>query len=715
MDPENIIKLLEEKVKHLEAENQKLREKHSLSQIPLSSPLEEAKEQLRDIQERYKRLVDLLPQTVYETDENGIFTFINQYAEVEFGYSTEEVIGKLSIVDMVAPKQRKLVIQKLQSGIVNRSVGRELSMLRKDGSTFFGLVHYAPIMRNNCLVGLQGIITNIDKQKQILEALRLSEENYHTIFQLANDSIIIHDTETGNIIDANRIAIESYGVSTLVELREFGYWSNKPPYRLEDALQWIRKAHSDGPQVFEWLNKRVDGSFFWEEVHLTSVKILGVERIISISRDITVRKSIEDKLHTINRILKERNEEYAALNEEYVAQNEKLQSALEKAAEADKLKNSFLANMSHEIRTPMNAIMGFSSLLDRGNLPEEKQRYFAQIIRKRSSDLLKIIDDILDISKIEANQIVIKKTNGSIREFLNEIFEYSLTKAQIDAKTAVKLSLAYQLDDSVGLFTDFGRVKQVFFNLIENALKFTQKGSIEIGCQLHSQKTILFYVKDTGTGIAKDNQKIIFERFHQAHSSIEPNFGGTGLGLAISKGLVELLGGTIWVESDLGIGSKFCFTLPLDLIDHLPSNNYTTEPLPISEINATILIVEDDELNANYLKEVLLESNAKLLMASDGQMALDIATKHPEIDLVLLDLRLPDESGLNLIKPLRLLCPNVKIIIQSAYATTEDKALGQNAGSDGYITKPIDPNFLINNILKTLRPDSNNNNALLYQ
>jgi PAS domain S-box-containing protein len=947
MDFQQKVKLLEEKIKSLEEENLKLKTNTSSAGELLDSSLEDTKKMLRESHERFKGLVELLPQTVWEADKNGFFTFINEYATIEFGYTSEDVIGKLNLLETVIPSERQAIVEKLQSEMPKRGVGRQATFLRKDGSTFTGLVHYSPLIKSGELVGFQGIITNIEEQKKIEEKLRISEEsyrlivenqtdlvvkvningeflyvspsyckyfsktedellgkpflplvheddkentiksmeslyrepfncyieqrvfinnewrwlawqdtsilndqndvveiigvgrditdqkkaeiellesnqrnkailealpdaifvfdrdgvfidchspksslllyppdffigknikdiapkhlvelneqklddlfntnqlqhysyplkvngklmyfdarmvklgernalsivrditdqklaevalqqseeNYHTIFQLANDSIIIHDSQSAKIIDANKVAIESYGLKTLDELIEYGY-TFESPYSIVEAMQWHKKALTKGPQVFEWKNTRVDGEIFWEEVHLSAVKILGVDRVISISRDITIRKSFEEKLKSINRELKDRNEEYAALNEEYVTQNEELIIAKEKAEAADKLKSAFLANMSHEIRTPMNAIVGFSSLLERGGISPEKQKNYSIVIKKRSNDLLKIIDDILDISKIEANQIDIQNSQGNINKILDDILDYSLSKIEIDNKPNLRVSISNQIADEPEIITDTGRLKQILFNLIENALKFTQSGTIEIGCRKHANNKLLFYVKDTGTGIPEDKLQLIFERFHQAHDLVESTNGGTGLGLAISKGLVELMGGEIWVNSKVGEGSTFMFTITHTKANALINNGLKIESDNSVNIDTTILIVEDDIVNASFLMEMLGSTGATLLIAYTGGQALKLLESTPSIKVILLDIRLPDYNGLELIKLLKEISPSVKIIFQSAYATIEDKQIGYNAGCDGYVTKPINESELISMIISKLK------------
>jgi signal transduction histidine kinase len=238
-------------------------------------------------------------------------------------------------------------------------------------------------------------------------------------------------------------------------------------------------------------------------------------------------------------------------------------SAKEKAEESDRLKSAFLANMSHEIRTPLNSILGFSDLLTALDLDPDSKKEFAEMINLSGNNLLSIINDILDISKIEAGQIVLMENKFSALQMISDIQkEYSI-KAR---SKGIELRLSLQTSgNEIFLLSDETRIKQVLINFVGNALKFTDSGYIEIGVNL-IKNNIQFHVKDTGIGIAKENHDKVFDRFRQIESSQSRKYGGNGLGLAITKNLAELLGGKIHLESEINMGSTFYFTLPDDYI-----------------------------------------------------------------------------------------------------------------------------------------------------
>lgn len=244
-------------------------------------------------------------------------------------------------------------------------------------------------------------------------------------------------------------------------------------------------------------------------------------------------------------------------------QKSELKIAKEKAEESDRLKSAFLANMSHEIRTPMNAIMGFAQLLPENFENKHNLEVFSSIIFQRCSDLLEIINSIFDISRIDSGNLSIIKSEGNLENFFNELdFYFKEYKIKVD-KSDINFVVNLDIDPELKVIvTDFVKLKQIFNNLIVNAFKFTYEGSIEVGCHNYKNDKILFYVTDSGLGIPSSKQNIIFDRFTQLNNGISSNVGGTGLGLSIVKGLIDLLGGEIWLESKSGKGSTFFFTIP---------------------------------------------------------------------------------------------------------------------------------------------------------
>lgn len=394
--------------------------------------------------------------------------------------------------------------------------------------------------------------------------------------------------------------------------------------------------------------------------------------------------------------LQKRNEELINANiqlNKNIAERERAEreliKALEKAEESDRLKTAFLQNMSHEIRTPMNAIMGFSELLVSNFDNKIKLRKFSDIIAQRSNDLLNIINDVLDIAKIESGQITVNNEECSLKELFTELevffkeYQIRLGKQEIE----FCLHASCESDDCI-IITDKVKLKQIFINLIINAFKFTDKGRIEGGCKFDRNSNFIFYVSDTGIGIPEDKQQIIFDRFTQAHQGTKANLGGTGLGLSIVKGLIGLLGGEIFLESTCGNGSTFTFTIPFKTSEKV--QNF--EPAMLIEEagdlhGMTVLVVEDDLYNAEYLKEVLSCTGVKILHTAFGQEAIEIALSQP-VDLILKDIRLPDMNGYEAAREILAKKPGVKIIAQTAYAAQDEKYKAFNAGCVDFISKP---------------------------
>jgi signal transduction histidine kinase len=376
----------------------------------------------------------------------------------------------------------------------------------------------------------------------------------------------------------------------------------------------------------------------------------------------------------------------------------KLLEAKIKAENADKLKSAFLANMSHEIRNPMNAILGFSELLSSNNVDvtEDEKNEYINLIKSNGNSLLNLINDIIDISKIEANQLKIKKKQCNINEVLNNLEKnYNGLKKQKN-KNNIEIRIKNNYSN-FSILTDPLRLQQILSNLIDNSLKFTENGFIEQGID-----TLLFYVKDTGIGMDEKDTNSVFDRFKKLDNDNTKLYRGTGLGLAICKSLVELLNGEIWVKSKKGIGSTFYFTLP-NIKTKTINTQQISNKLNSKKINwtdKTILIVEDESANLIYLKEVLKSTHINILKAINGEDAVRLFKKNKNIDLVLMDIKLPKMDGYEASMKIKKINKKIPIILQSAFALNNEEINSFHIWIDEQLTKPINPNALLNVLAK---------------
>jgi len=399
----------------------------------------------------------------------------------------------------------------------------------------------------------------------------------------------------------------------------------------------------------------------------------------------------------LNQQLDRRNVEIAEANKNLESKvNERtveLLQAKEHAEQSDRLKSAFLANMSHEIRTPMNGILGFAELLKEPKLTGDEQQEFIGIIEKSGARMLNIINDLIDIAKVEAGQMNVSISDTDINEQL--MYIYDLFKPEVESK-GMKLSIkiGFAAKDSI-IRTDAEKIYAILTNLVKNAIKYSRTGSIEFGYSLNcacEPGELEFYVKDTGIGISKDKQVVIFNRFVQADIDDKQALQGAGLGLSITKAYVEILGGKIWLDSEEGKGSVFYFSIPY--IPGTKQKNKNADPdskntLVENAIGLKILIAEDEDTSYRLINMYLSKMCGAIIHAKTGLQAIEACKNNPDIDLILMDIKMPEMNGYIATKQIRQFNKEVVIIAQTAYSISGDREKAIEAGCNDYISKPI--------------------------
>ncbi len=514
------------------------------------------------------------------------------------------------------------------------------------------------------------MIEDITEQRQIENALKESEERYRAIVEWSPEAIIVH--QDWIILYANPAAIKLLKANNIHDLLGKSSFDLIHPDSRAMIMERskIQIKIGDFTPMTETKLLRIDGTPIDAETQSILVNYNGSPAVQVSIHDITSRKEAEDL------IIK----------------------AKEQAEESDRLKSAFLANMSHEIRTPMNGIMGFTSLLKETNLTAENQQEYIKIIDQSGTRLLNIINDIIDISKIESNQMMVSLSETNVNEKIKFIYDFFKPEASskgiyLDFKNGLAKKEAF-------ITTDGEKIYAVLTNLVKNAIKFCDNGIIDFGYELKTDRKspeLEFYVKDSGVGIPNGRQHAVFDRFIQADISDKRAFQGAGLGLSISKAYVEMLGGKIWVESEVGVGSSFYFTIPYNAIQK-------TETAPIKTLqekesenqvkNLKILIVEDDAISKLLIMKAVTKFSSEILTVSTGIKAVEACRNNPDIDLIMMDINMPVMNGYEATKEIRQFNKKVIIIAQTANAFAGDKNNAIAAGCNDYISKPINRDLL---------------------
>jgi PAS domain S-box-containing protein len=507
----------------------------------------------------------------------------------------------------------------------------------------------------------------LKKQKLLTEQeLRISEEKYRRIFENTQDAFFQVDLNS-TILE---ISPAIYKLSGYTREELIGRSVLQFYYDPDDRSKFIEDVTASGEVWdYEIRLKAKDGRVLYSSLNahlmLNSGNVpMGIEGSL---RDINERKNFEIQL----------------------------KKAKEKAEQSDRLKTAFLNNISHEIRTPMNAIIGFSSILGTSSESREEQESFISMIQDSSYQLLSIINDIVDISSIEAGTIKKKITSLNLNAALRNLH------SQFNLKTherEISLNLVTGLaDDRSVIETDQTRLKQIISNLLDNAFKFTNKGKIDFG-YIYRKEYLEFFVSDTGIGISKEFHRDIFKSFFQIETSLNRISGGTGLGLSICKAYADLLGGRIWLDSMPGKGSTFYFTIPYVPVEQPVSDkpDKIRQKMLNLAYKPTILIVEDDENNILLIQSILKEYNLNILTANNGIDAVEKCKQENNIDVVLMDLKMPFMDGYTATSKIKEILPDLPIIAQTAYHNESEKAISH--GFDDFIAKPFDRQQLLTKI-----------------
>jgi PAS domain S-box-containing protein len=657
--------------------NESIRRIHELYQ-----DLVVAKTEITEREYSYRTLAENLPGIIYRIDMSvdGAMIFFNQMLESLTGYTEGDLLpGEYSKLEtIIVPEDLPVVRRTIESAIRNMSgFEMEYRVRHRNGRVrYFHDRGKVSATTAGAASHIDGVILDITPRKQVENErehlLRVINSSFNEIYMFDPDSLVFSYVNDGAIRNL------SYTFEQLLTMTPLDL---KPEFTLPRFRALIAPL-VNGTQdqvLFETLHKRANGSTYNVEIRLQLVQTPEKKVFLAIVNDISERKKAEELLKQKENKLEEQNEELQAINEE-------LQQAKERAEESDALKSAFLANISHEIRTPMNGIIGFSEMLLREDMTREKQAQYARIIIDSSHQLLSIISDVLDISLIEAGQVVIKEEEVNVNDVLLDILNFYTNIAE---RNNLSLYCKKELNDPrATVVTDKTKLRQILSNLVGNAIKFTQEGYIEFGYELKGHM-LQFFVKDTGIGIDPAMHSVIFERFRQVDSSLSRGYGGTGLGLSISKVLVEKLGGQIWLHSEVGMGTVFYFTIPYNPADAQLGAD-TDGGANTIQTRGLVLIAEDVEINYYYLEELLLDWGFTVLHAKNGLEAIDMCKLNPDIDFVLMDIKMPVLNGYEAVASIKRLRPELPIVAQTAYVMSTEVEQILSSGFDGYLAKPID-------------------------
>ena len=610
-------------------------------------------------------------ELIYDSEGKPVdfrFLNVNSAYEAHSGLKPSFMIGKT--VKETFPGIEKVWIDQFASAVIDKKPCKFTEYNHNIGK------HY----RTHCFSPVENqfiaVFEDVSHEIGVEEKLKQTLKDYMQIFESMTDMFMVIEL----VYDKNNKAVDWY------------YRQVNPAHE-----KLVNKSKSE---MIDQTAKTLFGTIedYWLETYDMVDKSGTAIRFENYSKQVNKYFNIlawKIKPHTIAVLFSDVTERI--IKEEFINnQNKKLRKAEEKAKENEALKSAFLSNMSHEIRTPLNAILGFSSLLNRENISIEQRKKYVDLIQLGGSRLLRILSDVADMSKLDTKQFSLIYDSCNLNTLIrNLVAQFKLTADQVHNHMDVDFGLS---DSESELLTDETRLMQIFSNLIVNALRYTKNGTITIGYVLEGD-TLQLFVKDTGIGIAKKHHKTIFDRFVQVKNT---NSSGTGLGLSIIKEIIELMAGEIWVESAKGQGAEFYFNLPY--LKGLNANINLAKGVKkdVKKENPTILIAEDEHINFLYLEALFEDLPFNIIHAKNGLEAVEMATKHPNISMIFMDLRMPKKNGAQAVKDIRKTKTKIPIIALTAYAMEDDNKKLLNEGFDALLTKPFSKDEITTLIKKLL-------------
>lgn len=632
----------------------------------------EAEKLLRQSELRYRKLVQMSPDAIV-VHQNGRIVFANKAAINLFkGSKTSDMIDR-SALDFMHPDDREMAQQRIIE-MYRTGKPAEINverMIKLDGTMFYAEV-FAVLIDFDSQKASLVVIHDITHRKENLIRLEESELKFRQLFEKLGDAVFVTGLgpgERGQILEANPAAEYQTGYSRKELLKMNIIDDLVVPGNENISLSAWEERLLNG-EIFSNIEqkRRKDGTQYWTEVIVTPFNYNGRLATLSINHDITLRKKTE----------------------------EELLQALEKAQEADRLKNAFLQNISHEIRTPMNGILGFADLLNNPNLSNSTHQEYLKIIETSGQRLIRTLDQIMEMALVETGIAKLNISSFSIRKEITAI--YNFFKIQAEAKK-LKFDLSLEKGiEKIMMQSDREKFYGIVSNLVGNAIKYTHQGNILLSCKLnknYGQDQVIISVKDTGIGIEADRQEAVFERFVQADIEDRAVYEGTGLGLTIVKAYIEMMKGEIWMESLPGVGSEFYIRLPVKCEETMGTKS-TKEQTQIlidesfKQMKKLNIMVVDDEPHApRYLYLVLKSIINKFYEATSGKEAIEILEKNNDIDLILMDMKMPNMNGFEATRIIKEKYPEIIVIAQTAYALQGDKQKTLEAGCDAYLAKPV--------------------------